>query len=273
MGENERIAFTKMAGTGNDFIVIDDTRTARKMDWKAFAARHCTRRTGVGADGVLVLTTSADTDFCLRIFNADGSEAEMCGNGARCAAAFALERGIAHDTMRFSTLAGPIEARVEGAEVRLRMTPPVKIQPHIAILIDSHEYCLFSIDTGVPHAILFHDDIASLAVDTLGRGIRLHTRFAPAGTNVDFVQVTGVNRIRVRTYERGVEAETLACGTGAVASALMAHRFRGVSGPPVYVNMPGGELKIDFTFGNGTCTNAWLIGAVETIYSAELHRR
>ncbi|MFY9399361.1 MAG: diaminopimelate epimerase [Desulfomonilia bacterium] len=264
------MGFTKMSGTGNDFMVIDAFHHPLDMDWSAFARRYCPRKVSVGADGVLVLSPSEEADFRYRIFNADGSEAEMCGNGARCAAAFALKHGIAGRSMRFSTLAGIVEARVNPNDVSVKVTDPRDLKPGIVLDVDGRTVEVHHVNTGVPHTIWFTDDLDVLPVDSLGRAVRMHPFFAPAGTNVDFVMVSGGNAVRVRTYERGVEAETLACGTGAVASAIVSHATGRVNASPVSVSMPGGSLSIEFTPKNGGYGDVWLTGAVSFVYTGTL---
>ena len=265
-----KVFFTKMAGAGNDFILVNNVKNPVHFDWQAFAIRSCTLKTGIGADGVIVLGEDTDTDFTFRIFNADGSEAEMCGNGARCAALFAHQQGIAKSPMRFKTLAGTIGARIDGEDVAIEMTEPFGLETDIAIdVFDKHLITHF-INTGVPHAIIFSDAIENEPVADLGRAIRFHSRFSPAGTNADFVQVLDHNRIRVRTYERGVEDETLACGTGAVASAIISEHLGKVASTPVLVTMKGGELKIDFTKQGNQYLEVWLMGPVDTVFTGEV---
>ncbi|MEA2102135.1 MAG: diaminopimelate epimerase [Thermodesulfobacteriota bacterium] len=263
-------SFTKMSGTGNDFIVINAMDRGATADWGAFARKYCPRRIGIGADGVLVLEADMNADFCLRIFNADGSEAEMCGNGARCAAAFALRTQIAPKTMSFKTLAGIIHAEADRNEVTLEMTLPEGIEGPIELGDLDPPATLYYADTGVPHAIVFTDDIDHVDVESRGRAIRMHEHFAPRGTNVDFVQIMDSTHIRVRTYERGVEAETLACGTGSVASALMSTRFNCIDKSPVNVSMSGGRLSIGFEMNGEVFSHVSLTGPVESIYSAEV---
>lgn len=266
---NTAVPFTKMSGTGNDFIVINNMQGRFALDWSAFAARYCPRRTAVGADGVLILEPSKEADFNYRIFNADGSEAEMCGNGARCAALFAFHEKIAGDQMRFKTLAGIIQARVNADDVSIRLTEPTDLKKDIRLEIGNDLHLVHFINSGVPHTIVFTDSLSTMPVEDLGRTIRMHEYFSPAGTNVDFVQVSQAGHINVRTYERGVEAETLACGTGAVASAIISTYVKNVP-PPVHVTMPGGELKIDFTLNHERVTDVWLSGAVVTVYTGTL---
>ena len=258
-----------MSGTGNDFMVINNMQGQFALDWSAFAARYCPRRTAVGADGVLILEASDEADFNYRIFNADGSEAEMCGNGARCAAEFAFHEKIAGAQMRFKTLAGIIEARINTDDVSIRLTDPYDLQKDIRLEIGNDLHIVHFINSGVPHAIVFTDSLSAIPVDELGRAIRMHEYFSPAGTNVDFVQISQAGHINVRTYERGVEAETLACGTGAVASAIISAYVKNVS-TPVRVTMPGGELKIGFALESKNVTDVWLSGAVVTVYTGNL---
>lgn len=270
MNEGSRLAFTKMSGTGNDFIVVDAFHAPVVADWPALAARFCPRRTGVGVDGLLVLSPSDTADFTYRIFNADGSEAEMCGNGARCAAAFALRHGIAGESMSFGTLAGIVEARVNPKDVSIRVTDPRDLRRDITLDVDGRALSVWSVNTGVPHAVVFTDDLDAAPVESLGRAVRRHPAFSPAGTNVDFVQRASGSSIRVRTYERGVEGETLACGTGAVASAVVSHAAGHVCGSPVGVSMPGGDLKIALSTDNGEYRDVWLTGEVSFIFTGTI---
>ncbi len=265
-----RVPFTKMAGAGNDFIMVNNVKNPVHLDWQAFAIRSCALKTGIGADGVIVLGEDTDTDFTFRIFNADGSEAEMCGNGARCAALFAHQQGITKTPMRFKTLAGTIGARIDGENIAIQMTAPFGLETHIAIDVLAKPLTAHFINTGVPHAIIFFESLDNVPVAELGRAVRLHSRFAPAGTNADFVQVLEGNRIRVRTYERGVEDETLACGTGAVASAIISKHLGKVASTPVLVTMKGGELKIDFAELGNDYSQVWLMGPVDTVFAGEV---
>jgi diaminopimelate epimerase len=264
------LSFTKMSGAGNDFIVVNNIKGHFNLDWPAFAQKYCALKTGIGADGVVVLDKDAATNFAFRIFNADGSEAEMCGNGARCAAAFALEKGIAGETMRFRTKAGIIEGRINGSDAAIKMTDPSGLRTGITINVGSGNRAVHFINTGVPHAIVLTEHIEDEPVDELGRAIRYHDQFKPAGTNVDFVQIMTEGRIRVRTYERGVEGETYACGTGAVASAIICNELGKLSGPPVHVHMKGGVLKIDFMKKDTAYRDVWLMGPVMTVFTGEV---
>lgn len=236
-----------MSGTGNDFIIIDHRRPfLRQSDLPAFARAVCTRKFSVGADGLILIEAATGADFQWQFFNADGSLAEMCGNGARCAARFAFLRNIAPASMRFRTLAGEIEAMMAGPEVKIRLTPPSGLRLEERLPLEGGAQTVHSLNTGVPHAVLFTDDIAAAPVRRQGREIRHHSHFQPAGTNVNFVQVLAGGGLHVRTYERGVEDETMACGTGAVASSIIA-AIRGKVDPPVMVTTSGGEqLQVHF---------------------------
>jgi diaminopimelate epimerase len=263
------LPFVKMSGTGNDFVMINNMDLGLKTDLNKLALRLCHRQFGIGADGIILIEPAIDADFTMRIFNSDGSEAEMCGNGSRCAARFAAAQGIAHKEMKFRTLAGIIEAKLIDNGAAIQLTDPTGMRNDIPVNIKGIEYIMQFINTGVPHAVLFTDDVESVSVKMLGSAIRYHEVFKPAGTNVNFVQVVDKGTIRVRTYERGVEDETLACGTGATASALIS-AAKGVSNRPVKVMVPGGELMIDFTIRDGSFTNVWLIGAVDVTFKGEI---
>jgi diaminopimelate epimerase len=240
------IPFVKMNGTGNDFILVNNMSGAYDLvKQPSFVTAVCARKLSVGADGLICLEPSEKADFAWRFFNADGSEAEMCGNGARCAARFAVENTIAGPDLSFETLAGVIQAQVTGSQVRVRLTPPGELETGIRLVIEGSEVVLHSLNTGVPHAVLFVDDCENTPVETLGRAIRYHERFAPQGTNVNFVSCGQDNILHIRTYERGVEGETFACGTGSVAAALVAAALGKVSLPVVLQTRSGEQLRVD----------------------------
>jgi len=237
------IHFTKMSGTGNDFILIDNRdQSIRKNEMAELASRICRRRFSAGADGLILIEDSEQADFRWQFYNADGSEAEMCGNGARCAARYANTNGIAPAKMSFETIAGLIEAQMAGQNVKIRLTPPSDIVLSRSVEVEGTEKEIHTINTGVPHAVHFVDRDHDTPVREWGRQIRHHKLFEPAGTNVNFVQMPE-DELYVRTYERGVEDETLACGTGAVASALIA-ALHGHVTSPVKVRTTGGEVLI-----------------------------
>jgi diaminopimelate epimerase len=236
-----------MSASGNDFILVDN-RTGELYktynDINHFVAKVCRRRHSVGSDGLILIEESKNAAFCWRFFNADGSEADMCGNGGRCAARFAFIKGITGEKMAFETGAGIIKAEIEGAKVKLQLTTPTDLKLDYSIKLENKEIFINSVNTGVPHAVLLSDDIDHVPVEELGRIIRFHAAFGEGGTNVDFVQVTDKTNLVLRTYERGVEAETYACGTGAVASGVIL-KEKGLIESPVNILTKGGEtLKV-----------------------------
>jgi len=265
------IEFTKMSGSGNDFVLIDNFAGTLKVgDLPAFARRICERKVSVGADGLILIEKSARADFRWQFFNSDGSRADMCGNGGRCAARFAFLKGKSGQTMSFETGAGLIDAEVQGSTVKLRLTGPGAAKLDYSIPVRGQDLGLSSIDTGVPHAVVFPADIEACDVGGIGREIRFHPRFQPAGTNVNFVRFLDRHTVSVRTYERGVEGETLACGTGAVASALISH-LKGLTESPVSVRVRSGEvLRIYFEKRNGGFRNVYLEGRADVVYEGRL---
>lgn len=266
------VPFVKMSGTGNDFIIIDHRKPLIGREAMAeFAALVCRRKFSAGADGLILIEDSDQADFKWLFFNADGSVAEMCGNGARCAARFAYMHGIAPARMCFETLAGIIEAQVADINVSVKMTDPGDVQMHRQITVDDETILLHTVDTGVPHAVLFVDDIAQVDVCARGSRIRHHETFMPDGTNVNFVQKQG-NGFKVRTYERGVEDETLACGTGAVAGALIVALLDQSASPVEIITSGGDQLTIVFDLKeNGSAENVFLKGPAHVVYKGELN--
>jgi diaminopimelate epimerase len=264
----KELEFYKMSASGNDFIIIDNRdgiMGERFPDLSAFTVKVCRRNHSVGADGLILIENGENVDFAWRFFNADGSEAEMCGNGGRCAARYCFLRGIAPETMTFQTLAGTIKAHVMGANVKLQLTDPHELKLDHPVQIDDKEIFLSSVNTGVPHAVVIVDDVDRLHVEELGRTIRFHKAFGEKGSNVDFVQIADSSRIRIRTYERGVEGETYACGTGAVAAAVVLNK-KGLVKNPVDVVTRGGEtLKVHLG------DEVYLEGDTRIIYMAVLH--
>lgn len=265
------IPFWKMSGAGNDFLVIDHRKPLIPKELMAeFARRVCRRKFSVGADGLFLIEPSEKVDFKWRFFNADGSEAEMCGNGARCVARFAYMHGIAAARMQFETLAGIIDATVADTQVTIRMTSPHSFRFDRQVEVGGQLLMVHSVDTGVPHAVIFVDDIESTDVVGLGRQLRHHPVFAPAGTNVNFVGRSG-DGLAIRTYERGVEDETMACGTGVVAGALIA-AAKGMADSPVAMVTSGGiALTVQFTGNKSEAVDQVLLkGPAHLIYKGEL---
>jgi diaminopimelate epimerase len=236
------LTVTKMSGSGNDFILMDNRDgKVSEAEMPDLVRALCRRRVSIGADGMIFIVPSKTYDFRWRFFNADGSEAEMCGNGGRCAARFAREKGFAGKEMVFETLAGPIRAWVTGSAVKLQLTrpgPPVLDQ---CLELPDRRLAYDFINTGVPHVLIRVPDIEKADVSGLGPIIRYHERFRPAGTNVNFVQIKEDGLLWIRTYERGVEGETLACGTGSTAAAVSAFLKKELPSP-VRVRTRGGEI-------------------------------
>ncbi|MFH1359611.1 MAG: diaminopimelate epimerase [Candidatus Omnitrophota bacterium] len=270
----KKIKFTKMQGAGNDFVVMEVLKT----NFKKLAIKVCNRKTGVGADGLLVLDKSKKADYRMRIINADGSEAEMCGNGARCMAAFIVQNRRPKKTLfSIETMSGNLLAQAKGQVAKVRLSEPQGYKPNIPIKIGKRTIQVNYIDTGVPHAIIFVSDLAKIDVSGIGRFIRFHNKFKPRGTNVDFVEQVKQNLVNVRTYERGVEDETLACGTGSVACAIITFLKANpliLSRDHVSMNVrtSGGELlNIQFSLKNRKIENVWLKGPVQFIAKGEYH--
>lgn len=265
------VAFHKMQGCGNDFVIIDNRELkvpVRVMpEWARLVCRKCF---GVGADGLIFLETSADkaqADFSWHFYNADGSRAEMCGNGARCAAKLGNLLGFAPKKHVLGTDAGGVASEVlDNGQVKVRLTPAKDLRIGMELTADGEKLTVHFVDTGVPHAVVFVDDVSLVDVKRLGRAIRFHQAFAPKGTNANFVTVKGTGHLLLRTYERGVEDETYACGTGACASAVIANAL-GLTGPDVDVTTTGGEvLGVGLAGGHVT-----LRGAAEICFSGVLY--
>lgn len=268
---NKAIEFYKMSGSGNDFIIIDNRDLSLDVGkLSEFARRICQRKISVGADGLFLIEPSKSVDFKWQFFNSDGSMAEMCGNGSRCVARYAYLKGIAGKKMSFETIAGIISAEVKGDVVKVKLTDPSTVEAGIKIEADDQKLILDSIDTGVPHAVVFVEDIDKCDVYNIGRKIRHHKHFAPRGTNANFASVINRDKIKVRTYERGVEDETLACGTGMVAAVLTAAQ-RGLVESPTDVLVKSGEtLRVYFENQNGLWRQIFLEGKVKMVYQGML---
>jgi diaminopimelate epimerase len=273
MTTNFPISFTKMSGTGNDFIIMDHRRPFIAVtEQPDFARKICRRMFSAGADGLILIEESGEADFSWRFYNADGSMAEMCGNGARCAARYAFINKIAGPKMTFETLAGIIEAEVldESETVRLRMTPPFDFRLDLKLNLGGMERDIFFVNTGVPHAVIFVDDDRT-PVQEWGREVRYHSMFQPAGSNANFVRHLASGELQVRTYERGVEDETMACGTGAVAAALIAAALGRAESPVRLITSGGEPLTVLFDLKGGPkVDNVFLQGPARIIYEGKL---
>lgn len=271
----DTIEFWKMNGSGNDFILIDNMDGEIQDDeMSRLVERSCRRRESVGADGVIFVVKSDRFDFGWRFFNADGGEVEMCGNGGRCVSRFAYLKGITGRNLTFETLAGPISAEVRGRMVKVLMPVPKGIVIDFKMEHDQSWKTVDFLNTGVPHVVVHVEDLSDFPVTEQGSAIRYHSLFAPEGTNVNFMKVTDRDSLEIRTYERGVEGETLACGTGAIACALIASIRGMMISPvkPVKVKTKGGEeLTIYLKKKGNSFDQVWLEGNTSIVYQADLH--
>lgn len=277
-----RIRFTKLSATGNDFILFDNRDNLFRGDEEKLFRTLCTRRVAIGADGILLIEKPrvqstkptalspqpyalSPPHFTMRYFNRDGRESEMCGNGARACAYYAFQHGLAPAEMQFEVSGDLYHAVVSGKKVRLRMQKPrdLNLIPHA--LEDTGMEEGGYVNTGVPHYVLFVPDVEQVDVAKLGVKYRHHPAFQPAGTNVNFVSIVGTSDLHLRTYERGVEEETLACGTGTVASAVIAHLQKQMPFP-IQVTTRGGELIV---FGDPEFKKLELEGEVRLVYYGE----
>lgn len=268
---SETLKFSKMNGSGNDFVVFDN----RDLKWnlsKEQIAHLCHRQFGIGSDGMLIVEPPpAGADFRMRYYNADGGEADMCGNGARCFARYVQPfLGAQAQEVKFQTGAGLIHARYHGSEVSIELTSPQGLKLNEAVVLSSTSLAVHSVNTGVPHAVIFVKDAESTPVFDWGKEIRYHPHFAPKGTNVNFVQLLGKNDIRVRTYERGVEGETLACGTGVTACAIISHLVHQIP-TPIRIKVQSGDwLGVDFKKNGDQFSEVRLQGPAEIVFQGEI---
>ena len=265
------VPFTKMNGAGNDFVLLDNRNRSLRLTPDQIV-RLCHRQRGIGADGIMLLVPCASgrADWAWEFFNSDGSVAEMCGNGARCFARYVQRLVGGGERLTFETGAGIITAAFEGDLVSVNLTPPRDLRLHQTVPLQQGPTEIHSLNTGVPHAVLIVPDADAAMVTSLGAEVRYHAAFAPRGTNVNFVQVLGPGSIRVRTYERGVEGETLACGTGVTASALICARLNGFASP-VAVKVQGGDtLRVSFVERDGAFDAVHLTGPAEFVFDGEI---
>ena len=264
------LRFIKMNGAGNDFVMLDNRAGSLHLSPQQIV-RMCDRHRGVGADGVLVLEEAANgADFRMRYYNADGGEAEMCGNGARCFARFAQKTAGAKSNVSFETPAGVISAKVDGELVCLQMSDPTDLRLKVEIVTEDQNLCGHFINSGVPHVVVPVASIEDVDVRKTGSAVRHHKLFSPKGANANFLEKKGRRRIAIRTYERGVEDETLACGTGVVASALIFATTENVDGP-IGVRVRGGsELTVGFKKKGDQFTNVTLTGPAEFVFEGTI---
>ena len=267
----DAIPFYKMSGAGNDFIIIDNRQQiVADANLTDFISCVCRRKMSAGADGLILIETSETCDFRWRFFNSDGSNAEMCGNGARCAARFAHVNKIAGTTLSFETEAGVIHAELGNDRVKVKMPDPSELKLTYPLALSQSSLTISSINTGVPHVVTMVENIDQIDVVALGKEIRFHQVFAPAGTNANFVFRGKPNEIIVRTYERGVEDETLACGTGAIASAIVSACQLDMNSPVNVHTRSGAYLTIHFRHTDGQFNEIYMEGDARIIYTGEL---
>lgn len=265
------LVFTKMNGAGNDFILIDNRDGKIRLTTEQIV-RLCHRQRGVGADGLFLLVPArgGKADWAWDFYNNDGSTADMCGNGARCFGRFIQKVTGAKERTSFETGAGVIQAVFDGELVTVNLTEPKDLRLAEAVGLTSGAAQIHSLNTGVPHAVMFVPDADKAMVQSLGSEIRYHKHFSPKGTNVNFVQLRGPNSIRVRTYERGVEGETLACGTGVTASALISAQLHNFTSP-VQVQVQGGDLlEVRFDRNDTTFKNVSLKGPADFVFEGHI---
>ena len=268
-----KIPFMKLSGAGNDFVIINNLSQvvdSTDSEFMNFVTKVCQRRMSVGADGVLLVEPNEDVDFRMRYFNADGGEVETCGNGARCISKFAYLNGIVSKQMRFLTNVGIYEAEIVGNNVKVGMSDPTDIRINVPLRLEEGVHDVGFVNSGVPHVVFFVDDLETTDVFDLGQQTRYHDDFKPAGTNANFINIYSQELIEIRTYERGVENETLACGTGSIASAIVSASLGKVKSPVSVKTASGVILKIHFDLENDAAKNVYLEGDARVIFAGEL---
>lgn len=252
------VEFFKYQGTGNDFIIIDDREEKFDIKNQNLIAQLCERRTGIGADGLILLRNHSNYDFEMIYFNSDGKESSMCGNGARCIVAFAQSLDLLTDSCIFLAFDGDHKGLISDDLISIQMQDVHKI-------VSSDTF--FILNTGSPHYVVFTDDISKIDVEKEGSLIRFSSQYQNEGINVNFVQVG--KQLEIRTYERGVETETLSCGTGVVAAAISAHKAKKIQQSPILLKTQGGELIVEFQAQGNLYRNIWLRGPAELIFAGE----
>ncbi|WP_079989365.1 diaminopimelate epimerase [Candidatus Protochlamydia phocaeensis] len=265
-----RWAFAKYTGCGNDFILFDNRQGRFPLSTPGLIQRLCHRQWGIGADGVILLESSSLAHARMRIFNADGSEAEMCGNGVRCLVHWMGSLGFSSPSYTIETMLRTLKAWRMGDQVRIEMGSPSRLQWHVPLRFESA--CLFvhHLDTGVPHAVLFVEDVDAVELNRLGPFIRHHSLWHPHGANVSIGQQIDHTLFKVRTFERGVEGETLACGTGATAVALAAAYLHHLVGPLSMQTRSGDCLQISFKLAGQRFKDVTMTGPAICTFEGEI---
>lgn len=253
--------FYKYQGTGNDFVMIDNRQQTFDKNNTKHVAFLCDRRFGIGADGLILLENHPEHDFKMVYYNADGNESSMCGNGGRCLVAFAKQLGVIKNKAVFEAIDGLHHASIEGNIVKLQMQDVQAIEKH-----KNHVF----LDTGSPHHVQFESDIEAFNIKSKGAEIRYGAPYNKVGSNVNFVKKQSDTEFRVRTYERGVEDETLSCGTGVTAVALAMHHLGETDKNHVTLHVEGGKLEVSFNVENNTYNNVWLIGPATYVFKGTI---
>jgi diaminopimelate epimerase len=273
-----KIFFTKMSGAGNDFVVLDKNQNANFQVTQNIIRKLCDRRNGIGADGLITIEDSSSNDFVMNYYNADGSTGSLCANGARCALLFASKtRRIKEKSANFLSNGVAYKGEIiSSSEIKFYLNPPKKIKYNFRVkaggkLINAH-YA----DTGSPHVVIdieesegFLSSLERVPVESLGREIRYLPEFSPGGTNVNFINVDG-KIIHIRTYERGVEAETLACGTGSAAAALISYVTKNIQPPTELITKGNEKLLVNFDVENSKVKNMSLTGPAKIVFTGEM---
>jgi diaminopimelate epimerase len=263
---SHQIEFAKYTGAGNDFILIDNRSGFFPAGDKELIGDMCARRTSIGADGLILLESSGKADIKMRYFNSDGGEAEMCGNGARCLIAFARRKGLESNEITMETMERVLTAHVDGETILLEMGEATNTELDIVLEVEGETYRVHYTNTGVPHAVVFVEDVNEVDVVGLGRKIRFHERFQPKGANANFVQVTGKSSISARIYERGVEDETLASGTGCTACAVISSLVKGLRPPVRVLTRSGATLTVNFRREGDRVSALTMTGPTRLVY-------
>ena len=259
-----------MSGAGNDFILIDLDDNPEFLFSEKTIQKLCDRHNGIGADGVIVISSSEQYDFVMNYHNADGSTGSLCGNGARCAIKFALNtKRIKDNSSRFLSNNSEYSGKIlEDGTIRFNLNPPYDLRKNIQLKAVGKDITAHFINTGSPHVVIKVDELDKIPIETIGKEIRYLPEFAPGGTNVNFVKIEN-EEIHIRTYERGVESETLACGTGSVAAAIICHETDGIKTPVTILPRSKDKLLVNFDVRNDEFSNVSLTGPVEEVFKGQ----
>lgn len=263
------LPFSKYSGCGNDFVIVDNRKKDFPTENHKLIQHICERRLGIGADGLILLEKGISTEFKMRIFNSDGFETEMCGNGLRCFVRFLQHSGFGNGPFKIESMKQNHFCVIEGDMVTIEMSDPTEIKWDLTLALDQNRVLAHYLDTGVPHVVIFTSPISDVDVQTLGSEIRHHPSFKPRGSNVNFVEVEDNEVIHIRTFERGVEAETLACGTGATAAAITAAKCYGLHSPIAVKTKSQDLLYISFEQNEGIFEKITLTGPAERVFTGQ----